>query len=205
MAKDLSSGKVDSRHRLWTFIVYPDSAPPNWREMLDEKHLTWVESPLHDADLNADNTQKKPHIHIALIFDGKKSYSQIVEITLSLNSPIPQTVASLPALIRYFAHLDNPEKHQYDPSLIIGHGGADVANLLKPTCSQRYLYISEMQDWCKEFGCIEFADLLDYARNNRFNDWYPLLCDSCAFVMGQYLKSARNIAISKNGGDTNDI
>lgn len=201
MAKDLSSDKVDSRHRLWTFLVYPDSAPPNWRDVLDNMHLTWVESPLHDLDLNADASQKKPHIHIALIFDGKKSYAQIVQITQSLNSPIPQQVASLPALIRYFAHLDNPEKHQYDPSLIIGHGGADVANLLKPTSSQRYVFISEMQVWCKEFSCTEFADLLDYARENRFSDWYPLLCDSCAYVMGQYLKSARNIAISKNEGD----
>ncbi|MGF2071860.1 Rep family protein [Enterococcus casseliflavus] len=27
--------------RDWTFIVYPESAPDNWRTVLDETHLRW--------------------------------------------------------------------------------------------------------------------------------------------------------------------
>lgn len=38
--------------RDWTFIVYPESAPENWREILDETHLRWIESPLHDKDIS---------------------------------------------------------------------------------------------------------------------------------------------------------
>ena len=40
--------------RDWTFVVYPESAPSNWRELLDDTHLRWIESPLHDKDLDAD-------------------------------------------------------------------------------------------------------------------------------------------------------
>ena len=201
MGKQKSSEKVDSRQRLWTFLVYPDSVPSNWRDILDEQHVSWVESPLHDSDMNADSTQKKPHIHIALVFEGKKSYDQICRITHSLNSPVPQVVNSLPALIRYFAHLDNPEKHQYDPSLIVSHGGVDVQELLKPTKSERYTMIREMQQYCIEYNVVEFSDLLDYAMENRFNDWFPLLCDSCAFVMSKYLASKRNAILARSDSE----
>ena len=73
--------KKDDRARTWTFIVYPESAPQNWRELLDECHVSWVESPLHDKDVNPDGTVKKPHWHIILLFDGNKSYEQVKEIS----------------------------------------------------------------------------------------------------------------------------
>lgn len=38
--------------RDWAFIVYPESAPENWREILDDTHIRWIESPLHDKDFN---------------------------------------------------------------------------------------------------------------------------------------------------------
>ena len=57
MASKKSNGESygKGRTRSWTFIVYPDSAPENWRSILDEDHIQWIESPLHDKDLNADN------------------------------------------------------------------------------------------------------------------------------------------------------
>ena len=42
-----SQGK-DERTRNWTFVIYPESAPKNWRDVLDEQHIQWVESPLHE-------------------------------------------------------------------------------------------------------------------------------------------------------------
>ena len=41
------------------FIVYPESAPSNWRDTLNKTHLRWIESPLHDKDVNADGEVKK--------------------------------------------------------------------------------------------------------------------------------------------------
>ena len=80
----------ESRSRTWTFVLYPESAPDNWRDLLDEQHVEWVESPLHDRDINPDGELKKAHIHILLLFSSVKSYEQICEITVVLNCPIPQ-------------------------------------------------------------------------------------------------------------------
>lgn len=182
----------DTRTRNWTIVVYPDSAPSNWREIIDSWHIEWVESPLHDSDINADGSPKKPHYHILLLFGGIKSYEQVLELIQPLNCPIPTRVHNAKALVRYMAHLDNPDKAQYRIDDIKSHGGVDIADLLKPSSSERYTYIREMQMWCNENYIVEFSDLFNYAAAERFNDWFPLLCDSCAFVMNQFLKSKRH-------------
>ena len=191
MAEKKSRGH--DRTRVWTAVVYPESAPENWRDIIDEQHIEWCESPLHDSDINeATGEVKKPHWHIALAFDGPKSHEQVCEILAPLNCPIPQRCHSLKGCVRYFAHLDNPEKHQYSPSDIVGHGGFDVQAALAPTSARRYELIREMMAWCWREKCMEISDLVDYAASERFDDWFPLLCDNSAFIMEAYLRSRRN-------------
>lgn len=182
----------DNRARTWCAVVYPDSAPDNWRDLLDEQHVAWAESPLHEFDVNPTGEVKKAHWHIVLSFEGKKSYEQICELLHPLNGPIPQRCHDVRGAVRYFAHLDNPEKHQYASSGIIGHGGFDVDSALRPSASQRYEMIDEMMSYCRYNGIVEFQDLADYARNMRRDDWFPLLCDNSAFILQQYIKSQRH-------------
>ena len=151
-----------------------------------------VESPLHDKDLDATGTPKKPHWHVLLLFDGVKSYEQVAAITASIGATIPQRCASARGMVRYMAHLDNPDKHQYDTRDIIGHGGVDVADYLRPTSAARYDAIAEMMQWIRDNDVVEMEDLLVYAAAERREDWWPLLCDSCAYVIGALLKSRRH-------------
>lgn len=190
----------DTRTRTWCAVVYPDSAPENWRDLLDEQHIPWACSPLHEFDVNATGEVKKPHWHIVLSFEGKKSYEQIVEILEPLKCPIPQRAHDIRGAVRYMIHLDNPEKYQYDRSGIEAHGGFDVSAALQPSASERYDLIDEMIQFCHENGITEFQDLMDYARTDRRGDWFPLLCDSCAFVMQQYIKSQRHRSAPRNPG-----
>ena len=199
MAEKNSSG--DGRARIWAAIVYPDSAPENWREILDEEHIEWAESPLHDMDVNPGTGElKKPHWHLVLAFDGKKSYEQVYELLKPLNGPIPKRCQALKGAVRYFAHLDNPEKAQYPPSAIVGHGGFDVTSALAPNSAQRYEIINDMMTWVKENRVCEMQDLMDEARENHREDWWPLICDSASFVMSTYIKSIRHRAEKKNTG-----
>ena len=207
--KSKSQGK-DERTRNWTFVIYPESAPKNWRDVLDEQHIQWVESPLHDKDTNEDGTPKKPHWHILLMYEGNKSFEQIKELTDRLTCPIPQKVASAKGLVRYMAHMDNPDKFQYSQGDIVGHGGVDLAELLKPTSSTRYQLIREMMDYVREQNVTEMEDLLVYASIERFDDWFPLLCDNSSYIMGAMIKSRRHraeqpVRIVKVDGETGEV
>lgn len=200
MAGSKSSGNKETRTRSWVIVVYPDSAPENWRDYIDDLHIEWVESPLHEFDTNPSGEVKKPHWHVLLMFGGVKTYEQVCEVLAPLNCPIPQRCHSAKGAVRYMAHLDNPEKFQYSPSDIVSHGGADIAELLRPSSSERYSIIREMLDFVRDSDITEFQDLMDYAMTDRYDTWFPLLCDNSAFVVGQYIKSQRHrkdVALSK--------
>lgn len=201
MSGNKSSGNKETRTRNWTIVLYPESAPENWRDILDELHIEWVESPLHDKDLNADGEPKKPHWHVLLMFGGVKSWEQVLEITGQLNAPIPQRCHNAKSMVRYMAHLDNPSKAQYSVSDIIGHGGVDLSEMLRPSSSERYTLIAEMTEFISDNDITEFKDLLDYARMYQFDTWFPLLCDNSAYVIGQYIKSNRHRKQAQSDGD----
>lgn len=99
----------------WAFIVYPDSCPVNFNQLCDylsRNTYSFVISPLHSPDENSDE-EYKPHYHILISYDTLKSGSQILEITSFLYSTLPFPVHSVIGMIRYFCHLDSPEKIQY--------------------------------------------------------------------------------------------
>ena len=54
----------NDKNRYWTFLIYPESAPKDWKDILQQTFLPVAISPLHDKDLNADGEKKKPHYHI---------------------------------------------------------------------------------------------------------------------------------------------
>lgn len=184
--------KKDTRCRNWTIVVYPESAPGNWRDLLDDLHIEWVESPLHDKDLNANGEHKKPHWHVLLMYGGVKSFDQVREICDLVNCPVPQQVHNAKSLVRYMVHMDNPDKAQYSVSDIRAHGGVDIAEMLRPSSSERYSLIREMFQFINDNQIIEFQDLADYAMVNRFDDWFPLLCDNSTIVVSNYIKSCRH-------------
>lgn len=187
--------KKDERVRNWTFIVYPDSAPRDWLNILQESHIPFCVSPLHDKDVNPDGTLKKPHWHVLLKFPNKMSYKQVLSLTRMLNSPNPQKCNNLVGMVRYFSHKDNPEKYQYNQQDTKGYCGFDVNKYLltdAEKAEERYQCIGEMTQFIDENNIYEFQDLLMYARDNRFDDWFKLLCDNSAYIIGQYIKSKRN-------------
>lgn len=186
---------ANNRTRNWTFIVYPESAPENWREILQEQHINFAVSPCHDKDVNPTGELKKAHYHVLLAFDSVKSYSQVLDITTSLNATIPQKVESVVGLIRYFVHIDNPEKYQYDMKDIFVFGAIDI---IKPfeTATARYEAIGEMLDYIDDNDITEFSDLFKYARlNNQI--WFRYLSDNCAYVISQHIKSVRHKKLQK--------
>lgn len=130
-SKEVKEAKEPKRSRTWTFIVYPESAPANWEAIIDETHLCWCHSPLHNKDVDQDPEtgepkQKKIHWHVLVQFPSKKSQKQVDNLFKEkLNCTHAQIVANTPGMLRYFVHIDNPEKAQYsfEEFKMYCHGG----------------------------------------------------------------------------------
>lgn len=177
----------DGRTRTWAFIVYPESAPDDWRDIVANEHVPALISPLHDKDINADGEPKKPHWHVLLMYNGKKARSKIQELTNSLNAPKPQPVSDKRGYARYLIHADNPEKYQYDPKDVVQLGGADYTQFLLGAADTDAA-LGEMMDWCVEQGCYSFYRLSMYARKSR-PDWFRVITSCRTVFLVNWLKS----------------
>lgn len=183
------SKNKDQRARTWTFVVYPESAPENWRDILSDYHIPWVESPLHDKDVNPDGEVKKAHWHIILFFDGKKSFEQVQEITDALNAPIPQKTANAKGLVRYLIHMDNPEKYQYKREEIVCHCGADIDEYFALSSSSRRVELREMIEFISDSKIDNFDDFLMYCIRQKEFDWFDIAVNHNTLAINKQLDS----------------
>lgn len=189
MASKNAKGETYGAGRVRNFatVVYPESAPENWREIISESKIPVFISPLHDKDLNATGEPKKPHHHVISMYESPKTEAQAREFFKSFGGVGCETVKSVRAYARYLCHLDNPEKAQYSIDDVLSYGGADYIHAIG-TASDRTKAIREMIAWIEENDIISFAELLRYASVNR-SDWFDCLTTSGAYITKEYIKS----------------
>lgn len=164
MTKRKMSQSNDARNRNWTFLVYQDSAPENWREILrDEMKLLFIVSPFHEFDINEDGTAKKPHWHVVLCFEGNKSKVQIQDISNQISGVLVQPVNNMKGMIQYLIHKNNPEKYQYKREDIESYG-IDIEDYFGLTPSQMQAKAEEIIDFIMDNDISEFSDLVEKAK-----------------------------------------
>lgn len=186
--------------RDWTIIVYPESAPKNWRDILNDTHLEWVESPLHDKDVNPDGTKKKPHWHVMIHYPGPATQKMVSEMTADLHTPLPQKVGSAKGMIRYFAHMDNPEKYQYSIDDIKPHNGADIADCFKLTNSESLECMKEIFKCIKLKELDNYIDFLDFCLIQGNDDWFDIAINHNTLAINKMLDAMwqKHHGLSKN-------
>ena len=70
---------AEKRTRNFATVVYPESAPENWMDMLNDYHVPAFVSPLHQFDVNVNGEVKKAHYHVMVMYDSLKTISQAKE------------------------------------------------------------------------------------------------------------------------------
>lgn len=175
------------RSREWIFILYPESAPKNWIERLKAMQTTFIVSPLHDKDVDDNGNPKKAHYHILLSFPSVKSYKQVEGITQDLNQPFPVICHNKSAQIRYFVHIDDPEKYQYERKDIQVYGRVDLDTYFKFTSEDEIDIVDNMLDYCEVNNITEYYQLIDYVRKNN-REWFRYL-NKNSYLVKEYLKS----------------
>lgn len=183
----MSKSKTQVRTRNFATVVYPESSPENWEDILTEQFVPAFISPLHDKDINPGGEAKKAHYHVMIMFDGVKTIEQAQSIFTLIGGVGCEVVQSVRGYARYLCHLDNPEKAQYSQDEVRSMGGADFVSAIG-LATDKYKALGEMQDFCEKYNVVSFYLLSKYARTHR-TDWYRILCDCGSVYMREYLKS----------------
>lgn len=179
------------KKRNWAFVLYPESAPADWREQLQKTGLPCAISPLHDRDVNATGEPKKPHYHVMVFYQGPTSYNVVKRLTDGLNQPIPQVVEQVRGYYRYLTHMDNPEKAQYPASEIRTLNGFDIGDFVEMTKSEVMKVCRALMDYIRENDLMEYADLMDMTMCEGVPpEWFDVASSRTLFFTG-YLRSRR--------------
>ena len=166
----------NQRGRNWWIVVYPESLPENWKEIISTEPVAI--SPLHDKDVNADGTKKKPHYHIVFNYKGNKSFEQMDEMARVLRAPIPERISGLTGAVRYLTHMDNPEKYQYDNTEIQVFGGFDLESCLALSTGDKRQALKEMLGFISDNNIMHLKDFADYCMSDRAPaGWFELLTE----------------------------
>lgn len=190
MPRKKASGN-DTKKRNWAFVLYPESAPADWREQLQKTGLPCAISPLHDRDVNATGEPKKPHYHVMVFYQGPTSYNVVKRLTDGLNQPIPQVVEQVRGYYRYLTHMDNPEKAQYSPSEITTLNGFDIGDYVEMSKSEVTKTLRALMEYIQDNDLMEYADLMDMTMCEGIPpEWFDVAASHTLFFTG-YLKSRR--------------
>lgn len=179
------------KKRNWAFVLYPESAPEKWRELLQKTGLQCAVSPLHDKDLNPDNEPKKAHYHVIVCYSGPTSYNVVKALTDSLNCPIPQPLEQVRGYYRYFTHKDNPEKYQYSEHDITAINGFSIMDFVELTKSEVLTIKRELQALIRKFDVLEYSDLMDLLEDSGMLKEYDV-ASSNTYFFEKYISSRRN-------------
>lgn len=187
-----------NKERYWTFILYEDSAPDDWKDILQKTGLSIAISPYHDKDINNDGEIKKPHYHILLCFNGPTTYNKVKSITDSLNATIPQRVLSCKGIIRYFTHKDNPEKYQYNDQDIFTLNGLDLKSFNDLTLSQQLSIKKDIILIIQTENITSYNELVNkYVMSYNDRDYFQVI-SSNTFFFNSYIKSRNEVFHNEN-------
>jgi len=186
----------DKRSNKWAFLIYRESAPKNYLDILEEMHIPFILSPWHDKDVNkATGELKKAHKHGVLFFESLKSYTQVSELlTEKLHTPSHVEVVMSPkGMYDYFIHAENSDKTLYNMDEIESGCGFELEQFLITNNNEEYL--STVIDIIEERNFTEFNNLVRYARVEN-PSLLNLIIDK-TFFFAKYLDSRRHSSSRK--------
>lgn len=179
------------RTRNFATVVYPDSenTPEKWLDVLRGHFVPCFVSPFHKDDYRPNGEEKKQHYHVMVMFDSVKTPEQAKQLFDTIGGVGCEPIKSIRGYARYLCHLDDPDKAQYKPDDVICICGADYHSTISLTID-KYVAISEMEEFCEKYNVMSFFALCRYASKHR-SDWSRVLKECGATYMREYLKSRK--------------
>ena len=178
------------KKRYFLFIVYPESAPDDWMDILKRTRCPYAVSPLHQPDDEHD----KPHYHVIFYTPGPITLENAYDV---IPSEVPanghiEWAKSSSGSQRYLIHLDDPDKEQFEK-------GAKAIKILNgfPLDLTREYSAAELRelrrrvlDFIREYEIMEYCDLV-YGLEDIDLDMQDYACNH-TILFDRVISSRRN-------------
>lgn len=118
------------------------------------------------AGLPEVGNAKKAHVHVVITLKGPRDgcyFSDLFAPFVKLNPLQWEKCESVESSLRYFAHMDTPEKAQYSPLDVKGFGGIDLGALLKTSKISNLQTLMGIMDYIIEYKVRHYNKLVRWA------------------------------------------
>lgn len=169
-------------------IVYPESAPSNWVDILKDMHIPCFISPLH---IDGVEEGKKEHFHIMFMCSSTHKKEYFEDVCIKIGGVGCTKINDSRAYARYLCHLDEDGKIVYNTSDVQSIGGLDYNDYCIKQGDYKYMLsdmINIIKNGEKGYYINSFADFMDYCVMFR-PDWLDLLMNktSCVLIIKEYI------------------
>lgn len=177
------------KSRSWGFILYPESAPDNWLEILDMTGIPIAISPCHDKDLDKEGNLLKPHYHVVVYRKGPTTFKAMARLSRSLNATRPIELWSLKGSVKYLNHSNAKNKFQYSQNDIMYLNEFPSVEQLSEETDMEILQKTRILKYIRENSICEYADLVD-AYVEMGDDEALTLISTNTYFFNTYLRSS---------------
>lgn len=188
MSKNIAS---TGKKRNWATVVYPESAPENWIEILKLSGVQSAISPLHDKDINPDEQEKKSHWHVILTYGSPTTQNNVKGLCERIGGVGQIGLDSVRGYYRYLTHKDNPEKYQYDEKDIKTLNGFSILDFIELTRTETLKIKKELVVLIMAENIIEYADFINYLLEKGTDEFLDVGMSNTYFF-DKYISSRRH-------------
>lgn len=156
--------------RYFTFLLYPESIPDDWKLKLELLGVPIAVSPLHDKDLSDVEGQKykKPHYHVIYV---SKNPVTAESVRLKIKRSLGDSSVALVQIIRtsientylYLTHESKDaiekKKHKYDKADIKHINNFDIDRYVTLDAEQKDDMLNEVCDLIDEYDIANMREL----------------------------------------------
>lgn len=164
-----------------------------WITNHTDKETGEIPEEVLQAGIPKEGQHKKKHVHIMLLAEGPQQpiWFQKELAKRGINISYFEKVNSISSMMRYFAHLDNPEKAHYSAFDIHGFGGIDLSPLSKVSKVSNTMTLLEVMDYAED-NCIKsYYKLVSWAKSTGDLDIFNCVTGRSGFFTS-YLGAKRD-------------
>ncbi len=145
---------------------------------------------------------KKAHVHIMLRFKGARTASYCEQLMAdAFGHALPcfraqkwEKVEHVESMMRYFAHLDQPDKAEYSAFDVVGLGGVDLSCLVKNDVNSKLKTLCDVQAFVQKKGIKSYAVLVRWAFNGKNLDYINCVTGRASYFAAYFNACRQDLA-----------
>lgn len=172
--------KTISKSRNFAFVLYPESMPDDWKNILEYKlDVSMAISPIHNKDISetGNNKYKKEHYHVLYIAHNCVTAESVrKKIKRALGNNSISHVEIVDNVLNYYKYLTHDSadairknKHKYSIKEITHINGFDIDRYIYMDESQKQAFLNVILKIIKDNNIANVFELYDFVELNGSN------------------------------------